>query len=173
MSTGRGFLACSECGKDVTDEHANIMVNGEAYTKQHRYTDLRVICKPCTIIMDDRGDRKIYHSIWELYSVRDTPFGYFGRIMNDLIYPTKYKWDTAAIESVVDILIELLPNADAEGLLLSFFTTDEWHGEGMRSQLFRKHRDIGRERDKRIEREKRSNEKPIPYVRPTTDIEPF
>ncbi len=154
MARERGLVVCSECKENVTNGSANIMVNSDVFTRLHRYSDLRVICKPCTMRIDKRSDGVRYHSIWELHSVRDMPMFYFGQLVNDFVHPSNHKWDIEAADSFVDVLIELLPPQVAKNLLQTYFASEEWDGEGIRSERFFERRKIGEIEGSRVQHHK-------------------
>lgn len=144
MPKKRGLLLCSVCQLDVTDKHANIMVNQKDFDNR-KITGLKVMCKRCTKETDPiSGRNNKYHHIWELYSVREHPWGYFGEIVGEVLRQREsdLKWDKASIDSFVDILIELLPEEDASNLLQNYFAPEEWNLEGPRSKHFRKVRNL-------------------------------
>ena len=144
----RGLLLCQNCFREVTNGDANIMVDDIAYTADRRIKNLRVVCKACTRQLDEavgHRRRSHEHNLWELYSVRDDPWHYWGRIMNEVMHGegNGTNWDKDAVDAFVDILTELLPTREARGLLRSYFAAEEWDGYGNRSENFERNRSLG------------------------------
>lgn len=142
---GRGLLVCYVCGGDVTTGQANVMVNDRKFRDQGLISNLRIACKSCTRKMDEAaGGKSIDHAIWELDWLRNNPWNYVGKLLNEVVHPneTRDHWELESIDAFVDILIELLPEEVATGLLQYYFAPTEWDREGPRSEQFRLNRNL-------------------------------
>lgn len=113
---------CSECERELTDWHGNVMVDDNSFMK-YRIDHIFVLCKECTLHLDRTGVGREFHNLWELNWLRTQFFYYIGRAIHDTMSesPVLPKWSKAALNEVCK-LGEFLETNEIDDFLKGFIS---------------------------------------------------
>lgn len=97
---------CYECGEEIGDWQANVMIP-ESDRRERRVSQIRVVCKPCTRALDESGQGKKWHSFCELRWLKDHPLVCLRSIIRHLVAAlegdTTWTWEKEAVEDVLSL----------------------------------------------------------------------
>jgi hypothetical protein len=73
-------------------------------SSQKKIEEIRVVCKPCTILMDQAGEGQEWHNLWELLWMKEHTLRYLGHMISTLISdePT-ISWSSGAVDSMFQL----------------------------------------------------------------------
>jgi hypothetical protein len=94
---------CDECGQSIPSWEGNIMVQSREFFagEKRRVSEIIIMCKPCTLRLDESGMGQRWHNMWELAWMKDNTIYYLGSIIADLIESDSLTvWKEPAVNSL-------------------------------------------------------------------------